>query len=188
MDTVTAPGGARVRRPRRRSGRAHPAHPTAPHPPPLPTDRPAARPRRTPPHAPGRAPARRPARALAAAAVTALLAATGVACGAPPAPSARPASTTPASPRPATPQELCTRLVAEWTHRVLDGGPHSHLDYQEMGLSGGQYEILRAAVAAGRAAGAKEGPAAAHDAAGAEVERGCAERYRHGTPTGGPWQ
>ncbi|WP_051795131.1 hypothetical protein [Streptomyces sp. NRRL S-87] len=160
MDTVTAPGGARVRRP----GRPGP-----------------------------RRPARTPAAAAAAAAL--LLAATAACTATRTAPAARTTasrapSTAAASPaRPAaSPRELCVRLVAHWTHRVLDGGPHSHLDYQEMGLSGGQYEILRAAVAAGRAVAPRRGPAAAHDAATREVERGCAERYRHGTPTGGPWQ
>ncbi|MEV7419990.1 hypothetical protein [Streptomyces sp. NPDC089919] len=103
-------------------------------------------------------------------------------CGATPGPTAAPAPTT------TSPQELCSRIVTHWAHRVLDDGPHGHLDYQEMGLSGGQYEILRAAVAAARALPPGTSPAAAHAKAAAEVARGCEARYRAGTPTGGPWQ
>ncbi|MDJ0384298.1 hypothetical protein [Streptomyces sp. G-G2] len=77
-----------------------------------------------------------------------------------------------------------------------DGGHGGHdpvgLDYQSMGLSGGQNEILRAVLADARTERRAQGPAAGPDAAhrltAREARSRCAERYRSGTPTGGPWQ
>ncbi|MFJ6936198.1 hypothetical protein [Streptomyces sp. NPDC101132] len=123
--------------------------------------------------------------ALCAAALASCTAPDPAGAGSPTGPAARSA----AAPAPAatTPQELCVHLVSYWAARILDGGPHAHFDYQEMGLSGGQYEILRAALAAARAVRPPGDTAAAHLTAGEEARRGCADRYRHGTPSGGPW-
>ncbi|MFI5867893.1 hypothetical protein [Streptomyces sp. NPDC051546] len=131
-----------------------------------------------------------PRRALAAAATTALLAAAPLGCagGGPAAPP--PGSSAPASAPPA-PQEVCTRLITHWAGVILDAGEGKdavRLDYQSMGLSGGQNDILRAVLADARAERDARGPAAAHELTAREAERRCADRYRSGAPTGGPWQ
>lgn len=131
-----------------------------------------------------------PRRALAAAATTALLAAAPLGCaGDGPRP---PASATSApDPAPTAPQELCTRLITHWAGVILDAGEGEdavRLDYQAMGLSGGQNDILRAVLADARAERDARGPAAARELTAREAERRCADRYRSGAPTGGPWQ
>ncbi|MFI8099977.1 hypothetical protein [Streptomyces sp. NPDC086023] len=133
---------------------------------------------------------KRTARALAALALCAAAPTSCTTPDSPTGPAARSAARSAAAPAPAptTPRELCVHLVSYWAARILDGGPHAHFDYQEMGLSGGQYEILRTALAAARAVRPPGDTAAAHLAAGEEARRGCADRYRHGTPSGGPWQ
>lgn len=57
-----------------------------------------------------------------------------------------------------------------------------------MGLSGDQYEILRAVLDEARAARLTDGPDAARALTAREAGRRCAERHRTGTPTGGPWR
>ncbi|MGW6707632.1 hypothetical protein ACWGDE_22460 [Streptomyces sp. NPDC054956] len=132
-----------------------------------------------------------PFRARAAAATAALLAAAPLGCATGD-PSARdtPAGTTPA-PDATPPQRLCTDLITHWAGVILDAGEGQdavHLDYQAMGLSGGQNEILLAVLADARAAQRAKGPAAARELTAREAERRCADRYRSGVPTGGPWQ
>ncbi|MEV5901930.1 hypothetical protein, partial [Streptomyces sp. NPDC052127] len=83
-----------------------------------------------------------------------------------PSPSAS-ASTTP-------PEELCTRIVAHWSREVLDSTAYG--DYQSMGLSNGQYEILRTVVDAARAAKKRQGADAADELIGREAAEGCARR------------
>lgn len=61
-------------------------------------------------------------------------------------------------------------------------------DYQSMGLSNGQYAILREIVDAARAAKRRQGTGAAERLIDRQARASCAERYRHGTPSGGPWQ
>ncbi|WP_455354297.1 hypothetical protein [Streptomyces sp. SYSU K217416] len=116
--------------------------------------------------------------AVCAAALSALL----TSCGGSPADSASPA------PRTTTPQELCIHLISHWARVVLDGGEQAGLDYQAMGLSGGQNEILLAVVAAARAEQSGQGPDAARKLIDRQAADRCAERHRGGTPTGGPWQ
>lgn len=100
--------------------------------------------------------------------------------------------TTPAASRPAPrttpPEDLCARLVTHWARVVLDGGAQAGLDYQAMGLSGGQYDILRAVTDAARTEEKARGPAAAGRLIAAQADRRCADRYRDGGPAGGPWQ
>ncbi|MFJ3668511.1 hypothetical protein ACIPSE_18910 [Streptomyces sp. NPDC090106] len=93
---------------------------------------------------------------------------------------------TPASGRPAPPEDLCARLVAHWSREVLDTDTYG--DYQSMGLSNGQYEILIGVVDAARAARKREGPAAADELIDRRARRGCVEWYRDGGPGDGPWQ
>ncbi|OQR65205.1 hypothetical protein B6E66_05305 [Streptomyces maremycinicus] len=90
------------------------------------------------------------------------------------------------SPSTASPAELCTRIVAHWSREVLDSTAYG--DYQSMGLSNGQYEILRTVVDAARAVRKSQGADAADELIDREAGRGCADRYRSGGPTEGPWQ
>ncbi|MEU6555072.1 hypothetical protein ABZ915_33050 [Streptomyces sp. NPDC046915] len=89
------------------------------------------------------------------------------------------------APHTTSPEELCTRIVAYWSRRQLKGDTVG--DYQEMGLSDGQYDILREVVDAARAE-LEHGDA---DSADRIVERkareGCDDRYRTGGPSKGPW-
>ncbi|GAB7107699.1 hypothetical protein JCM4814A_60130 [Streptomyces phaeofaciens JCM 4814] len=92
------------------------------------------------------------------------------------------------SPSPATtpPEVLCTRLVTHWAREVLDSGTYG--DYQSMGLSNGQYEILRGVVDAARAEKKRQGADAADELIGREAHEGCVEWYRSGGPGEGPWR
>ncbi|WP_405494109.1 hypothetical protein [Streptomyces sp. NBC_00096] len=106
-----------------------------------------------------------------------------------------PASVTPVTPvapvAPVAPEQVCTELITLWAGRILDAGEGDdavRLDYQSMGLSGGQNDILRAVVADARAEQRAKGPAAAHELTDREARRRCADHYRSGAPTGGPWQ
>ncbi|HZX37037.1 MAG TPA: hypothetical protein VFF37_01640 [Streptomyces sp.] len=103
-------------------------------------------------------------------------------CGGSPTHSASPAS------RITPPRELCERLISHWARVVLDGGEQAGLDYQAMGLSGGQNEILLAVTAAARAEQKRQGAAAARKLIDTQAAARCAERHRSGSPTGGPWQ
>lgn len=131
-----------------------------------------------------------PRRALAAAVTAALLATAPLGCAGPD-PAADGATTFPAS---AEPQTVCTTLITHWANDALDALDAGQdpdavgLDYQSKGLSGGQNEILRAVLAEARAERDARGPAAARQLAARETERRCAERYRSGAPTDGPWQ
>lgn len=91
-----------------------------------------------------------------------------------------------ASASPTSDAELCARIVAHWSRKVLDSGTYG--DYQSMGLSNAQYEILRDVVDAARAAERRQGSAAASELIDRQARSACAERYLHGTPSGGPWQ
>ncbi|MFF4468598.1 hypothetical protein ACFYZ3_03475 [Streptomyces sp. NPDC001599] len=91
------------------------------------------------------------------------------------------------SPRPLSGAELCVSAVGYWARETLDGGvPYG--DYQSMGLSNRQYDILREVVAAARAAKREQGARAAGELIDRQVRRTCAERYRDGGPSVGPWQ
>jgi hypothetical protein len=90
------------------------------------------------------------------------------------------------SPRTTPPEDICTRLVAHWSREVLVGEGYG--DYQSMGLSNGQYAILMEVVEAARAEKKRDGRAAAEELIDSRSRELCAERYRNGTPTGGPWQ
>ncbi|MGW1775756.1 hypothetical protein [Streptomyces sp. NPDC002104] len=135
-----------------------------------------------------------PRRALAAAATTALLAAAPLGCaGGTPGTTARPSAPPAprASPAPQAPQDVCTRLITHWAGVILDAGEGRDavaLDYQSMGLSGGQNDILRAVLADARTERDAKGPAAARELTAREAGRRCADRYRSGGPTDGPWQ
>ncbi|MFF3843831.1 hypothetical protein [Streptomyces sp. NPDC002328] len=84
------------------------------------------------------------------------------------------------------PEALCARLVAHWSREVLDSGTYG--DYQSMGLSNGQYEILRTVVDAARAERGRQGAAAADELIDRQARAGCVRWYRSGGPGKGPWQ
>ncbi|MFD9094013.1 hypothetical protein [Streptomyces collinus] len=90
------------------------------------------------------------------------------------------------APSPSSDARLCARIVAHWSRKVLDSGTYG--DYQSMGLSNGQYEILRAVVDAARAAERRQGADTANELIDRQARTACAGRYRHGVPSGGPWR
>ncbi|MCF3133731.1 hypothetical protein [Streptomyces olivochromogenes] len=105
--------------------------------------------------------------------------------GGTPHPSA-PALSATSSARPDSDAELCATIVAHWSRAVLDSGTYG--DYQSMGLSNGQYEILRNVVDAARVVKRRQGAMAADELIDREARAACADRYRDGTPSGGPWR
>ncbi|MEU3286868.1 hypothetical protein [Streptomyces longwoodensis] len=108
-------------------------------------------------------------------------------CGAPAATGADDTHTTPPpAASPAPPEDLCTRVVAHWSREVLDGTTYG--DYQSMGLSNGQYEILRNVVDEARAEKGRAGAAAADALIDRRAREGCVAWYRSGGPGEGPWQ
>lgn len=90
------------------------------------------------------------------------------------------------APRTSSARELCARIVGHWSREVLYGD--SYGDYQSMGLSNGQYALLREVVDAARAERRRGGSRAADALIERRVEAGCADVYRTGAPTGGPWR
>ncbi|MGV4982649.1 hypothetical protein ACVB8X_17135 [Streptomyces sp. NRAIS4] len=99
-----------------------------------------------------------------------------------------PPTSSPSAPSPSktSDTDLCTRLVTQWSREVLDS--HTYGDYQSMGLSNGQYAILRDVVDAARAVKRRQGTRAAEELIDRQARTACTERYRHGSPSGGPWQ
>ncbi|MEW2000026.1 hypothetical protein OHA99_28005 [Streptomyces coelicoflavus] len=100
------------------------------------------------------------------------------------------APTSPATsgpPRPLSRAELCVGAVGYWAHEMLDGG-EPYGDYQSMGLSNRQYDILRRVVEAARAAKRTQGVRAAEELIGRQAREACAEGYRDGGPSHGPWR
>jgi hypothetical protein len=95
-------------------------------------------------------------------------------------------SGTPSSPAATPPEDLCARIVSHWSREVLDESAYG--DYQSMGLSNGQYAVLRAVVDAARAEKERDGREAAERLIGEEARTRCEELYRDGGPSGGPWQ
>jgi len=84
-----------------------------------------------------------------------------------------------------SPEDLCTRVVAYWSRKVLDS--HTYGDYQTMGLSNGQYDILRKVVDAARVTKRTQGAQAADELIGRRAREGCRDWYRTGGPSNGPW-
>ncbi|MEW2514853.1 hypothetical protein [Streptomyces sp. NPDC046870] len=87
--------------------------------------------------------------------------------------------------QPASDAGLCTRVVTYWARRTLADDTYG--DYQSMGLSHGQYQILMDVVAAGRSERQRQGADAARRLMDRQARVACTARYRHGTPSGGPW-
>ncbi|MDQ1039328.1 hypothetical protein QFZ75_005744 [Streptomyces sp. V3I8] len=83
------------------------------------------------------------------------------------------------------PGDVCARLVAYWSRKALDDGTYG--DYQSMGLSNRQYEILTDVVEAARTERGRKGAEAAERLIDRTARERCAERYRDGNPSEGPW-
>ncbi|WP_190078713.1 hypothetical protein [Streptomyces daghestanicus] len=101
-----------------------------------------------------------------------------------------PAPASPSAPSPSaslSPGDLCTRVVAPWVRELLAGGD-TYGDYQSMGLSNRQYDVLREVVDAARAVRDERGDDAAVRSADRLARERCAARYRDGGPSEGPWQ
>ncbi|MEV7191727.1 hypothetical protein AB0N81_07950 [Streptomyces sp. NPDC093510] len=94
-------------------------------------------------------------------------------------PKAAPSSTAPAA--------LCTTIITKWARQIYDSGDTTYGDYQSMGLSNGQYMILRDVLDAARAERRRESAAAGRELIGRQARERCAERHRDGGPSGGPW-
>ena len=89
------------------------------------------------------------------------------------------------SPAAGAPAQLCTRIIGYWSRRTLTEDTYG--DYQSMGLSDGQYEILRKVVDAARAERERSDARTADRLIDRRARELCEERYRNGEPTGGPW-
>ncbi|WP_413756724.1 hypothetical protein [Streptomyces sp. MMBL 11-3] len=121
--------------------------------------------------------------------VTGVLVGLLAACGGSGAPGGTAGASWPDSGPPAAaatpPEDLCARLVAHWARRALDDGTYG--DYQSMGLSNGQYEILTDVVDAARTERERKGAGAAERLIDRTARARCEERYRDGNPSEGPW-
>ncbi|MDG9725465.1 MULTISPECIES: hypothetical protein [unclassified Streptomyces] len=89
--------------------------------------------------------------------------------------------------RTPSPARWCTSTVGHWAREMPhDGEPYG--DYQSMGLSNRQYDILREVMEAARATKRHQGVRAAEELTDRQVRAACAEQYREGGPSDGPWQ
>ncbi|WP_167829014.1 hypothetical protein, partial [Streptomyces sp. MZ04] len=85
------------------------------------------------------------------------------------------------------PEDLCTLLITKWGRQIYDSGDETYGDYQSMGLSNGQYMILRDTLDLARAERKRHGADAGRKLIAREARERCERRYRHGQPSGGPW-
>ncbi|MEW1924179.1 hypothetical protein [Streptomyces sp. NPDC088360] len=130
---------------------------------------------------------RKPLCALAFATLlsTTLLAVTG--CGSSPSADDAPSRSTAPSPATTSPEDLCTALITKWGRQIYDSSKETYGDYQSMGLSNGQYMILRDTLDLARAERERHGADAGRKLLAREARERCEKRYRHGQPSGGPW-
>ncbi|MEU6122504.1 hypothetical protein [Streptomyces sp. NPDC047123] len=93
------------------------------------------------------------------------------------------------SPSPGTtsPEDLCATIITRWAGRIYDTGDSTYGDYQSMGLSNGQYLILREVLDAARVERRRESVGAGRKLITRQARERCAERYRDGGPSTGPW-
>ncbi|WP_409350890.1 hypothetical protein [Streptomyces pactum] len=83
--------------------------------------------------------------------------------------------------------ELCTSAVGYWAREMLDGR-EPYGDYQSMGLSNRQYDILREVVDTARVTEREQGARTAEELTDRRIREACAGQYRDGGPSDGPWQ
>ncbi|MEU7580549.1 hypothetical protein AB0B50_23445 [Streptomyces sp. NPDC041068] len=92
-----------------------------------------------------------------------------------------------ASPSTTSPSDLCATIITKWAREIYESGDPGYGDYQSMGLSNGQYMILRHILDAARAERRSESAAAGRKLIDRQARERCAKRYRDGGPSGGPW-
>ena len=78
---------------------------------------------------------------------------------------------------------MCTTQVLYWSRTVLTEGPYKGGDYQHVGLSATQNEVLRAVLSLVAPIAAADGVEAAMVMAEQEAPVRCAGAYASGTPT-----
>ena len=89
--------------------------------------------------------------------------------------------------RTTSPAELCTAIITKWARQLYDARDSAYGDYQSMGLSNGQYMILREILDAARAERGRGSDESGRALLTRQARERCAERYRGGGPSGGPW-
>ncbi|MBM7171616.1 hypothetical protein JQK87_25060 [Streptomyces sp. G44] len=130
---------------------------------------------------------RRRTRICALALTLALPLTLGTGCGTPDTTGPAPAS------RTTSPAGLCTTIITKWARQIYDADgtaradDSTYGDYQSMGLSNGQYQILREILDAARTARRRETTDAGRELITRQARERCAERHRDGGPSGGPW-
>ncbi|MFF1375338.1 hypothetical protein [Streptomyces sp. NPDC058308] len=124
---------------------------------------------------------------LCALALTAVLAAGCGSSGADGPDAASGPRTSPASAGATPPARLCATVITKWARQIYDAGDTGYGDYQSMGLSNGQYMILRDILDAARTERRRESKDAGRELIARQAREKCAARYRHGGPSGGPW-
>ncbi|MEU4147585.1 hypothetical protein [Streptomyces parvulus] len=90
-------------------------------------------------------------------------------------------------PKPPAPGEACVSGVGHWARALLDGA-EPYGDYQSMGLSNRQYDILREVVAAAREAARDQGTRRARELMAQQVREACEKEYADGGPREGAWR
>ncbi|MEV0120103.1 hypothetical protein AB0I16_00890 [Streptomyces sp. NPDC050703] len=91
------------------------------------------------------------------------------------------------SARTTSPAELCTAIITKWARQLYAARDSTYGDYQSMGLSNGQYTILRDILDAARAEREEGSEAAGRKLIDRQARERCAERHQDGGPSGGPW-
>ncbi|MEW2449900.1 hypothetical protein AB0896_20430 [Streptomyces parvulus] len=91
------------------------------------------------------------------------------------------------TPKPPAPGEACVSGVGHWARALLDGA-EPYGDYQSMGLSNRQYDILREVVAAARDAAREQGTRRARELMARQVREACEKEYADGGPREGAWR
>ena len=128
---------------------------------------------------------------LCALALTTLLASapgvTGCGSSSPAGPESSGAKTPEASPSTTSPEDLCTALITKWGRQIYDSGKETYGDYQSMGLSNGQYMIMRDTLDLARTERKRHGADAGRKLIDRQARERCEKRYRDGGPSGGPW-
>ncbi|KUL51061.1 hypothetical protein [Streptomyces sp. NRRL S-1521] len=125
---------------------------------------------------------------LCALALTALLTLTPTtAACAGPGPAPDPTTAPAPSARATSPAELCTAIITKWARQLYEARDSTYGDYQSMGLSNGQYTILRDILDTARAERGAASEAAGRELIDRQARERRAERHQGGGPSGGPW-
>ncbi|MCB5166767.1 hypothetical protein LG634_18210 [Streptomyces bambusae] len=110
-------------------------------------------------------------------ALLAALAAAGCSTPGPPAPPgpATPSTTPSPAPRTSSPADVCTSLITYWAREALTGGKWAGLDWEQKGMSNGQFEIHEQVLAEARAEQRTRGREAALELIERRTRQRCTE-------------